>query len=191
MIVPGETYHVFSRGSNKLPIYFDDSDYGDFLTLLGVTVERNEWSLFTYCLMPNHFHLLVRVSEAALSDGMRDLNGGFSRRTSMRYGRSAHLFKNRFSDVHQTTDAQFLHTARYIVLNPVRAEICSHPRQWRWSSYRAIAGYERAPRWLDVDGFLSWFDGPDPRRSYREFVEAGLPVSDTVADLQQLAHSRP
>jgi putative transposase len=191
-IVPGETYHVFTRGSNKLPIFFDDSDYSDFLELLGLVVIRDGWSLFTYCLMPNHYHLLLRVGDAGLSDGMRELNGGFSRRTSVKYGRTAHLFKNRFKDVHEQTDEQFRHTARYIVLNPVVSEpqICSHPRQWRWSSYRAIAGYERAPSWLDVDGILAHFGGPDPRKSYREFVEAAVPVSDTVADLQRLVHSR-
>src|SRR5258707_14012001 len=95
-IVDGGTYHVFSRGSNQLGVYFDDFDYSDFLQLLAQLVDRDAWLLSAYCLMPNHFHLLVTVREAGLSNGMRELNGGFSRRTSIKYGRTAHLFKNRF-----------------------------------------------------------------------------------------------
>jgi putative transposase len=186
-IVDGGTYHVFSRGSNQLGVYFDDFDYSDFLELLARLVDRDDWLLYAYCLMPNHFHLLLTVREAGLSNGMRELNGGFSRRTSLKYGRTAHLFKNRFGLVTVETEVQFLRSARYIVLNPVAAGLCAHPRQWRWSSYRATAGLERAPRWLAVGDLLKSFRFADesPRNTYRHFVEEGVSaVSGTVAELQ-------
>jgi REP-associated tyrosine transposase len=185
---------VYTRGSNRLPIFFDNADYADFRELLAKIVARDRWRLFAYCLMPNHFHLLLEVGAAGLSRGMQTLNGGFSRRTSVKYGRVAHLFKNRFGHKPVETTEQFLWTGRYIVLNPVAAGICAEARQWRWSSYRACAGYERPPTWLDVDGFFerAGFDGVDPRAAYRRYVEEGpIPVSDTAADLQQLVHSRP
>ena len=183
VIVPGETYHLFTRGSNKLPVYFEEDDYVDFLGILANVVRRDTWKVLAYCLMPNHFHLLVTPDVAGISNGMRELNGGFSRRTSLKYGRTAHLFKNRFGDRRMTSAGQLIYVARYIVLNPVAAGICAHPRQWRWSSYRATAGYERRPPWLDVKGLLEHFSawGPDPKGLYRRYVDEGLrTVSDTA-----------
>ena len=114
-------------------------------------------------------------------------NGGFSRRTSLKYGRIAHLFRNRFGHKWIENEEQFVQVARYVVLNPVEAGICGHPSQWRWSSYRATIGVERAPEWLDVAGLLAHFEMFNPADScvgYRRFVENSLlMVSDTVTEL--------
>jgi hypothetical protein len=104
---------------------------------------------------------------------------------STKYSRRAHLFRNRFGATWVETEEQFVHVARYVVVNPVVAGMCARPRQWRWSSYRATAGVELAPEWLAVNELLSHFavfDPANPRRGYRRFVERPpLPVSDTVA----------
>ncbi len=184
IITPGETYHLFSRGSNRLSIFFDDRDFNDFLFQLGRIVQNHHWRLYSYCLIPNHYHLLVSPSESGLSDGMRELNGGFSRRTSLKYGRIAHLFRNRFGHTRIESAEQFVWTARYVIMNPVEAGICVSPSQWRWSSYRATIGIERPPEWLDIVGLLAHFEmfnPADPRAGYRSFVENSLlAVSDTV-----------
>lgn len=184
IIEPGETYHLFSRGSNRLPIFFDDRDFGEFLIQLGRIVVKGDWRVVAYCLIPNHYHLLVSPSGAGLSDGMRELNGGFSRRTSRRYGRIAHLFRNRFGDNWIEDEDEFIYVARYIVLNPVEAGICRHPSQWRWSSYRATIGLDRPPEWLDVAGLLTHFavfNPTSPVDGFRSYVEESLlAVSDTV-----------
>lgn len=187
IIEPDAVYHVFSRGSNRLAIFFDDLDYFENLELLGSAVRRYAWRLYAYCLMPNHLHVLVRVPECGLSEGMRDYNGGFLRRTSARYGRIAHLFHNRFGLKKVSDDDQLVHTARYVVMNPVRAGICQHPKHWRWSSFRGTAGLQPAQEWLDAAGLLTHFDQFEPGNAltaYRRFVEGALPeVSDTVTEV--------
>ena len=184
VVVANGIYHARSRGSNRAPLYFDDSDYEEFLLLLGAIATRYAWRVYAYCLMPNHNHLVLRVPECGLSEGMRDLNGGFSRRTSAKYGRIAHLFKNRFGERMVHDDDDFAHVARYVVLNPVAAGICNHPRRWRWSSYRATVGLEPAPDWLAVEELLRHFLRFEPARpllGYTRFVDNGVAeVSDTV-----------
>jgi putative transposase len=168
-----------------LPIFLEAGDYASFLLQLGRVAQKHSWCLYAYCLMPNHHHLLVRAPEAGISRGMQELNGGFSRWMSRKYRRKAHLFRNRFGATWIETEEQFVHVARYVVINPVEAGICTRPRHWRWSSYRATAGDELAPEWLDVNELLSHFAAFDPynrRRGYRRFVEKPpLAVSDTVA----------
>jgi REP element-mobilizing transposase RayT len=173
--MPGGIYHVGARGNRGCLIYMDDHEREIFLALLGRLATRNEWRLGAYCLMSNHYHLLMTI-ESGLSNGMRDLNGGFSSYTNAKNRLDGHLFKNRFWCKLITTDAQYLQTARYIVLNPLRAGVCASPEEWRWSSYRACAGIEFAPSFLKTDGVLRCFaDKPEAARgAYRDFVSEGV-----------------
>jgi putative transposase len=173
--VPGGVYHVGSRGNRGCRIYADDYEREVFLALLGRLTMRHGWTLGTYCLMSNHYHLLLTI-ERGLSDGMRDLNGGFSSYANGRHGLDGHLFRNRFWCELIETEARYLQTARYIVLNPIRAGICRSPEAWRWSSFRACAGLEFAPDFLAADGLLRCF-GSSPaeaRDAYCSFVEDGI-----------------
>jgi putative transposase len=185
-VEPGGYYHFGSRGNNRQPLYWVDDDRRDFLDILSIVVERHTWILLAYCLMPNHFHLVAQVAEGGLSEGMQYLNGGYSRRTNCRYGRTGHLFHNRFWSKPIEDDGQLLENCRYVVRNPVRAALCSTPERWRWSSYRAPAGLERAPAFLAVDVLHAFFS---PRRAeaclaYRRFVSDGQsPVSDTPTEM--------
>jgi len=193
VIAAGERYHPFSRGSNKLRIFFEPVDFETFLLQLSWIVEKYGWRLYAYCLMPNHYHLLIRVSDAGLSEGMRDLNGGFSRWTSKQYGRVGHLFQNRFGLKRIADEQAFLVAARYIVLNPGEAGLCAQVADWPWSSYRATVGEEPAPEWLDVAGLLEHFDvfAPGrPRDGYRRFVaDAPSAVSGTDRAVSRDFHS--
>ncbi len=170
--VPGGVYHVFARGSNRQPIFTVDSDRVDFLDCLGRVVSRGQLSCLAYCLMSNHYHLVLETPDGQLSSTMKALNGRYALRFNRRYERAAHVFQNRFGAVHQTSEPQILWTLRYAVMNPVRSGVCRRADEWRWSSYRASVGLERAPRFLDVDRLLSYFhDTPERARAvYRAFV---------------------
>jgi putative transposase len=181
-VEPGGTYHVGSRGNNRQPLSWDDDDRVEFLGILGDVARRWEWIVLTYCLMPNHFHLVLHVPQCGLSEGMQYLNGGYARRTNARYGRTGHLFRNRFWSKFIDNDSQLLETIRYVVLNPVRAGLCSRPELWRWSSHRACAGLDETPAFLAVDYVHGFFGRrrADACLAYRRFVSEGQSsVSDT------------
>ena len=172
----GGIYHVVSRGNNGEAIVRDDADRGTWLAMLDRTVTTFGWRLRAYCLMTNHYHLAVALTAGdELSRGMQRLNTRYAQHANARHGRTGHLFRNRFFSVALDSDGHLLAASRYLVLNPVRAGMCSAPEEWRWSSYRACAGLEHAPRFLDVRGTLELF-APDPGKAfqlYREFVLDG------------------
>jgi putative transposase len=173
--VPGGIYHLGSRGNRGCPIYMDDDERKTFLRMFGRVSRRHGWSLATHCLMTNHYHLLMTIEER-LSNGMRELNGGFSLYTNAKNDLLGHLFKNRFWYEPIESDAHFLETVRYIVLNPIRAGICDSPEEWCWSSYRALAGLDFAPPFLATDVVLRCFgDSPaKAREAFRQFVSEGI-----------------
>ena len=159
---PGEIYHVYSRGSNRQEIFRFDSDRVDFLDCLDRVVARHKLGCLAYCLMPNHFHLVVETLDGRLSDAMKALNGRYALRFNLRYGRDAHLFKNRFGAVLQRSDDQLLWTLRYTVRNPVEVGLCDDPGKWPWSSYRASVGDVKPPRLLALRKLLRYFsDTPE------------------------------
>ena len=153
----GGKYHVFSRGSNRRAIFRFDSDQADFLECLGRVVARHELECLAYCLMPNHYHLVLRTPDGRVSDAMKALNGRYSLRFNKRHGFDAHLFKNRFGAVAQETESQFLWTLRYVAWNPVIAGLCAVPAEWQWSSYAASIGEVAPPRFLARRRLLSYF----------------------------------
>lgn len=175
--IPGGIYHVGSKGNRGCQIYADDFDRRMFLKLLRLAVSRFRWACHSYCLMTNHYHLLIQLELGGLSAGMKLLNGTFAAFSNRRHGwRAQHLFRNRFWCELIEDEQHLLETARYIVLNPVRAGLCNAPEEWPWSSYRACAGLVFAPDFLAVTEHLRLF-GRSPsaaRRAYREFVRDGI-----------------
>jgi REP-associated tyrosine transposase len=168
-------YHVGSRGNDGRWIFGDDHDRRLFLVLLERTARRHGWIVLAYCLMTNHFHLVIRIPDGGLSAGMQLLNTAYSQITNARYGSTGHLFRNRFGSKMMFEEAHLLEGCRYVVLNPVRAGICARAEEWPWSSYRASAGLVHAPAFLAVGELLGLF-APDPeaaRRVYCDFVSAG------------------
>ena len=174
--VEGGIYHVVSRGVRKLPIFTDDRDRERFLWLLEVTADRYQWEIHAYCLMTNHFHLLVTTKDPNVSAGMQYLNGRYCAWFNWRHGFEGHVVERRFYSVLMETDEQLLAVARYIVLNPVRAGMCRSAADWRWSSYRAmvatLATIPRLSRWL-----LGLFhrELAQARERFADFVRAGEP----------------
>jgi len=173
--VSGAIYHIYSRGSNRQAIFAFDSDRTDFLECVSRVVRVYELRCLSYCLMPNHYHLVLQVGDRPLSAAMKALNGRYALRFNRRYGRDAHLFKNRFGAVLQETESQLFWTLRYTVCNPVENQLCAQPDEWPWSSYRASLGLDRTPPFLDVRALLSYF-GDEVEMAiarYRDMVAVG------------------
>lgn len=171
----GAVYHVTSRGNARQDIMVDDQDRTTFLTLLAHVVDRYGWRCHAYCLMDNHYHLLIETPRPTLSEGMRHLNGRYTQVYNRRHRRVGHLLQGRFTAILVEKEAHLLELCRYVVLNPVRAQLVTHPRLWGWSSYRATAGETTAPRWLTIDWVLGQFGQRVglAQEKYRVFVAEG------------------
>jgi REP element-mobilizing transposase RayT len=173
---PGAVYHVTSRGNAKQVIFINDEDRGRFFGVLSMVVERFNWLCHAYCLMKNHYHLLIETPKGNLSKGMRELNGVYTQGFNQRYRRVGHLFQGRYKAIIVEKDNHLLSLCRYVVLNPVRIGLIKRPEQWKWSSYRATIGLVRKPPFLTDDWILSQFDARKRAavRKYRRFVLEGI-----------------
>ena len=167
----GALYHVTSRGNARAPIFLGDSDRHLFLDVLGATIERSHWLCHAYCLMTNHYHLVVETPRPNLSRGMRQLNGLYTQRFNRRHERVGHILQGRFTGILVEREAHLLELARYVVLNPVRAGMVRTAEDYRWSSLRAALGMAPTPRWLTHRALLTELGS---RTRYREFVAEGL-----------------
>lgn len=156
--IPGALYHVMSRGNAGQQIFIDDEDYALFLHRLAITSARFGVRSLTYCLMKNHFHLLLESGQLPLSRMMQQLNSSYSQRFNVRHQRVGHLLQGRFKAPMIDGDAYLRRVLRYIALNPVRAHLVAHPADWRWSSYRALAGLELPLPFLAADVVWNVFD---------------------------------
>jgi len=174
----GAVYHVTSRGNAGTKVFRDDTDRLRFLEVLGTVVERFGWICHAYCLMANHYHLLIETPQPNLSRGMQHLNGVYTQWFNRRHLRAGHLVQGRFKSIVVEKESYLLELARYIVLNPVRAKLVRSARDWRWSSYRATAGQTDPPGFLTVDCLLSQFarNRGKATRAYRDFVKRGKGV---------------
>jgi REP element-mobilizing transposase RayT len=137
-------HHVNTRRNVDQLLFVDDADRLLFLDTLGQTVARHGWLCHGFCLMSNHYHLLVETPESGLGAGMLLLNGSYARYFNWRHATVGHVFQGPYYDEPVTSDGHLLETCRYVVLNPVRAGIVRRPFDWRWSSYRATAGPQSA-----------------------------------------------
>jgi len=169
-------YHLTSRGNARQGIFFNDGDRELFLQTLAHVVSRYSWICHAYCLMANHYHLLIETPKANLSIGMRQLNGVFTQSFNRRHKRVGHLFQGRFKAVLVEKESYLLELCRYVVLNPVRVKGGTKTAPWKWSSYRATAGLASVPEFLSTDWLLEQF-GKNRRvaqKRYREFVRDGI-----------------
>lgn len=172
---PDALYHVTTRGVERRAIFRSDGDRLDFLDILRRVVLARGWLCHAYCLMDNHYHLVIATPESDLSPGMQALNGRYAQRFNRRYERRGHLFEARFQAALVTEESHALNTCRYVVRNPVRAGICRHPGDWRWSSFAATVGERPPPVFLTTSWLLGQLAGDRvrARQIFRELTTAG------------------
>lgn len=172
----GAIYHLTSRGNARQKVFFTDTDRELFLDTLSQVVSRYGWICHAYCLMANHYHLLVETPKANLSLGMRQLNGMYTQSFNCRHNRVGHLFQGRFKAILVEKESYLLELCRYIVLNPVRVKGKGEIGAWKWSSYRATAGLASVPEFLSTDWILEQFGKKRAKaqKQYRAFVREGL-----------------
>jgi putative transposase len=168
----GGIHHVTARGNNGDAIFRDSADRYRFLRLLGTTVAEFDWRCLTYCLMSNHYHLLVRTDTPTLGVGMGRLNGRYAQRFNLRHSRSGHLWGKRYHAVLVESGPHLLEVIRYIAHNPVRAGLCACADDWEWGGHRALAGLE-PPGIVDTETTLGYLaaDGGAGTSRYRDLVE--------------------
>jgi REP element-mobilizing transposase RayT len=172
----GAVYHVTSRGNERKAVFKSDQDRINFLNTLQHVIKRYNWICHAYCLMDNHYHLLIETPDGNLATGMRQLNGVYTQLFNKLHGRTGHLFQGRYKAILIQKDSHLLEVCRYVVLNPVRAKIVETPEAWKWSSYRATAGREASHPCLTREWVLGQFSGQLARaeKEYRQFVSWGV-----------------
>ncbi len=204
----GGYYHLYNRGVNKRLLFKNQKDYSTFLSFLKVYLSppnlrgdssqgrfpispskqlknyANEIELIAYCLMPNHFHLMIRqVSSEGINYFMRSLCTKYSRYFNTRYKRVGHLFQDAYKAVKITDEYQFTYLTKYIHRNPLDLPACKEsPRRlgsYKYSSYGNYLGLF-AQDWVHKDEILSYFSKTTPRLSYQNFVEESEPDDITL-----------
>lgn len=170
---PGAYYHVVNRGNNQENIYQNDRDKEKFIEYLEKASERYSIIIHSYCLMSNHYHLIVETPEPNLSVTMQWINVSYATYFNRKRKRHGHLFQGRYKAILTDADEYLAHLSRYIHLNPVRAKMVSSPVEYRWSSYRAFIDKKKAPKFLETDWLLSNFgrNKNEAKRNYKDFVE--------------------
>ena len=180
----GALYHLTARGNARAKIFSDDDDRRRFLELLGKEVDQQGWQLYAYCLMDNHYHLLVETPEPNLAAGMRRFNGVYTQAFNRRHGRVGHVFQGRYKSILVDKDSYGLELCRYLVLNPVRARMVKRPEHWHWSSYCATAGRAVPPKWLNVNWILDQLGSRKRASAYERFVQQGMRQESPWANLK-------
>lgn len=173
---PGAVYHITSRGNARNRIFNDDQDKTRFLEVLESVVKKVSWFCHGYCLMDNHYHLLVETPEGNLSSGMRQLNGVYTQRYNKRHDKTGHIFEGRYKSVLVEKESYLLELCRYIILNPIRAGIVDDPAKWKWSSFPATIGKVDKPKYLSIDWILGQFGSKTSiaRKKYIYFIFDGI-----------------
>lgn len=166
---PGATYHIMERGVRRLCIFQDDFDFMMFKEIMRAELSRHECKLHAYCLMTNHFHLLLETKDIEVSKFMKNLASKYAMQYNHRHSLKGHVFEGRYVSCLVRTDEYFLQTSRYIHLNPLKAKMVTKAEYYIWSSYRDILGISD-DKMTDRDKTLGYF-----RKKgiwgYRNFVE--------------------
>ena len=186
---PGAFYHVTSRGNERRSIFQSGRDFERFAGYLESATERYGAVVHCFCLMANHYHLLLETPRANLEAILHHLNTGYTDYFNIKRGRSGHLFQGRYKAILVEKDSYALELSRYIHLNPVRAQIVKDPSEYTWSSYVTYIGRERSWDWLCEDFILGQLSEDKQRayRRYRDYVKEAVgrslqdPLQNTVA----------
>ena len=170
---PGAVYHLTSRGNARQRIFLNNDDRKLFLETLSHVVSRYGWLCHAYCLMDNHYHLLVETPKPTLCSGMRQLNGVYTQAYNRRHKKVGHLLQGRYKAILVEKEAHLLELCRYVVLNPLRVKASDRVDRWKRSSYRATAGLGRVEKFMTIDWILSQFGSRKAEARCRGYAPEG------------------
>jgi REP element-mobilizing transposase RayT len=173
---PGAFYHITARGNERKTIFKSKRDREKFLEYLESAVFRYDAVIHVYCLMDNHYHLLLETPAGNLSQIMRHINGAYTTYFNLKRSRAGHLFQGRYKSVLVDIDEYAKELSRYIHLNPVRAKMVEFPEAYEWSSYAYYIGKKKSPEWLQRNFILGYLGEkmPAAEKGYKQFVECLL-----------------
>ncbi|MBN2103948.1 transposase [bacterium] len=178
-----EYYHVINRGNEKQPIYYNKDNYRFFLNRLRKYSSKGKQLVIAYCLMPNHFHLLMKETiDNHLKKTMLSLQTSYAKAINKRFQRNGHLFQDTYKKIRIENNNQLLRLSRYIHLNPVKAGLVNVPEEWPYSSYHEYAGLRHGSL-PATEIIISQF--PD-KQAYKEFVMDHLDEDDKELDKVKL-----
>jgi putative transposase len=166
-----------ARGNNRMPIFLDDLDFARFLELFANVIARFEIDSLIGCVMPNHYHLVLRTRQPNLSLAIQHLNGGYAQWWNKRHAHVGHILQGRFKAQIVEASVYLVRLCRYVLLNPVRAGLCSHPQDWRWNSFNALA-HKTPCDWVDVDSLLRCIDAANPDAIRARLIDYVNPEAD-------------
>lgn len=173
--VAGAVYHVMARGNRKSTIFHDDEDRQRFLVIIADAAAAYDLRVLAFCLMGNHYHVVLETPRRNLSDAMQFINGVFAQRSNRRHRQTGHVFEGRFRSLIIERESYLTRATRYVVRNPVRAYLVTGAAAWPWSSYGATAGLTPLPSWLHVE-WIKWAFKADTlaeaQQRYTEYVNA-------------------
>ena len=170
----GAFYHVTSRGNERKNVFKSKRDREKFFEYLESATQRYDAVIHAFCLMDNHYHLLIETPSGNLPQIMRHINGAYTTYFNVKRARSGHLFQGRYKAIVVEIDEYAKELSRYIHLNPVRAKMVNTPEEYEWSSYQFYIGVQKPPEWLYRDFILGYFGGKVSisQKGYSNFVSA-------------------
>ena len=182
--IPGGLYHVTGRGNRRSVIFQDDHDRREFLRIFSQATAFYGLRTIALCLMGNHYHTLLETPEPNLSEAVQFLNGVYAQHSNRRHRQTGHLFEARFGAQIVQRETHLIRAARYVVRNPVEAHLIKDAVSWPWSTYRATAGLEAPPEWLNLD-WIGWAfktdDVEEARRRYVDYVNEPTSAKHRIA----------
>ncbi len=170
-----------SRGNRKAQIFEDDHDRVRFLDIVGDACETHAVLCLAYCLMGNHYHLVLEPPCRNLSSMMHDVNGEYAQYSNRRHGRTGHVFEGPFKSIPVENDHYLRTVVKYVVINPIAAGLVPEASGWDWSSYRATAGLSEPPVFLNLDWMDVLFGSharPECQARYRSFIDEPFDIND-------------
>jgi len=181
---PGAMYHIISRGIGRMTIFHNEKDWTKFISFMARVIKKYNWICHAYCLMGTHYHIFLETPDANMVPGMKQLNQFYSQFYNWKYQRVGPVLQGRYKAWLVDRKEKFLDNSRYIVNNPVEANLVQHPSDWPWSSYRATRGVEKVPGYLETDFLLSHFSSSRKKAQtmYEDFVLAGIGMESPLLE---------
>ncbi len=181
---PGAMYHIISRGIGRMTIFHNEKDWKKFIQFMERVIQQHNWICHAYCLMGTHYHIFLETPDANMIVGMKYLNQLYSQFYNWKYRRVGPVLQGRYKSWLVEREEKFLDNCRYIVNNPVDAEMVEHPSEWPWSSFRATRGIEKTPGYLETDFLLRHFSSSRKKaqQMYEDFVLAGIGMDSPLKE---------